>query len=160
MVSSFKLADEVIVYIKRSKTDQYNVGATRNQFRSDTDLCPVQALWELEQHFPERFKGSEIDMPLFRYLDGSPIRREHIQHYLEIAAAAIGVPSGHMGSHSLRIGGATALYHVCGGDLQLVRRFGRWASDTFHRYLWDPHEQLKGIARKMSQDRSELTQPR
>ena len=81
------------------------------------------------------------------------------QHYLELAAIAIGVPPGRMGSHSLRIGGATAMYHVS-GDLQAVRRFGRWASDAFHGYLWESHEQTLGLASKMANDRSELTAPR
>ena len=147
------------MHIKRSKTDQYNVGSTRNQFESKEDLCPVGAMKALEQSFPERFTGSELDMPIFRYRDGSPIKREHIQQYLELAAIAVGVPPGKMGSHSLRIGGATAMYHVS-GDLQAVRRFGRWASDSFHGYLWESHEQTLGLATRMANDRSELTAPR
>ena len=120
--------------------------------------CMEILLKELEKHFPARVKGSELDTPLFRYTDGSFVRREHIQRYLELAALAIGVPAGHMGSHSLRIGGATAMYHT-GADLQKVRRFGRWESDAFHGYLWESHEQTKDLARSMAADASELTAP-
>ena len=33
------------------------------------------------------------------------------------------------------------MYHVV-GDLQQVRRFGRWALDAFHVYLWESHEAM------------------
>eukprot|EP00974_Lingulodinium_polyedra_P120455 11175092-Lingulodinium_polyedra.AAC.1 len=64
-----------------------------------------------------------------------------------------------MGSHSLRIGGATCLYHTV-QDLGRVRRFGRWSSDCFHDYLWESHEAAKGLARQMALDVSELTVPK
>ena len=157
--NSYMQADEIVIYIKRSKTDQLNVGCLRNQFATGEVLCPVWALKQLELNFPERVRGSEIDTPLFRFHDGSVIKREHIQHYLELAALAIGFPAGKMGSHSLRIGGATALYHSC-GDLQRVRRFGRWESDTFHQYLWESHEHARGLSKGMATDDGTLTVPR
>ena len=155
----FSQADEVVIYIKRSKTDQLNVGCLRNLFATGEVLCPVEALKELEKCFPERTKGNQLDMPLFRYSEGSPVKREHIQYYLGLAAIAVGIPAEKMGSHSLRIGGATALYHSC-GDLQRVRRFGRWESDTFHRYLWESHEHSKDLAKGMATDEGTLTVPR
>ena len=52
-------------------------------------------------------------------------------------------------THSLRIGGASALYHAT-GEIETVKRYGRWASGAFHRYLWDSAEQSKGVAEKMA----------
>ena len=118
----------------------------------------VRAWRDYERHFPQRLAGSESRLPLARYADGSYIRRETVQARLAVAAAACGVDRSKMGSHSLRIGGATALYHVT-GDLQVVRRFGRWSSDAFHAYLWESHEQMKGLAGRMQEDRSELRAP-
>ena len=155
----FAEADEVVIYIKRSKTDQLNVGSIRNHFETQADICPVEAMRLFERYYPERVKGSELDRPAFRYQDGTAIKREHIQHYLELAALGIGFPPGKMGSHSLRIGGATAMYHSC-GDLQRVRRFGRWESDSFHGYLWESHEHSQGLAKGMAGDRGTLTAPR
>ena len=94
-----------MIYIKGSKTDQYNVGCTRNQFESNEELCPVQAMRDFERHFPERLRGTERERPIFRYQGGGWIRREHIQHYLELAAVALNIDPLRMGSHSLRIGG-------------------------------------------------------
>ncbi|CAK0889362.1 unnamed protein product [Prorocentrum cordatum] len=110
-VASFQDADEMVIYIKGSKTDQLNVGTVRNHYRAGTSLCPIAAM--------ERLQGS---------------------------------------SHSLRIGGATAMYHVT-EDLSRVRRFGRWQSDAFHGYLWDSHEPMKGISGKMARGNSSLTNP-
>ncbi len=152
-------ATEIVAYIKRSKTDQYNVGTVRSHFAAGGVLCPVEAMKAYERQFPERVRGPEFDTPLFRYWDGSDIRRDHIQRYLQLAALGVGVPANRIGSHSLRIGGATAMYHVT-NDLQFVRGFGRWASDAFHGYLWESHDQFKDISKKMAEDKSELVAPR
>ena len=73
-------------------------------------------------------------------------------------AAADGV-TGLKGKGVRRIGSATAPYRLT-GDLQVVRRFGRWGSDAFHAYLWESHEQMKGVAARMEDDHSELRAPR
>jgi len=156
---SFKGAEEVVIKIKGSKTDQYNVGCVRNQYRSGKELDPVGAFEEYERHFPHRIRGTEAHLPLFRWQDGSFITRQQLQLQLEIAAIAEGVDPQEYGSHSLRIGGATAMYHVV-GDLQQVRRFGRWATDTFHAYLWEAHEPMRPISAKMAEDNSALTEPK
>ncbi len=51
------------------------------------------------------------------------------------------------------------MYHVV-GDLQLVRRFGRGATDTFHAYLWESHEPMRPVSRKMAEYETELTKPK
>ena len=94
-----------------------------------------------------------------RYADETPILREHVQKLLEAATVATGGDPGRIGSHSLRIGGATAMYHTV-QDLAYVRRFGRWASDAYHRYLWESHEQTQGLAAKMEAARGTLTTPK
>ena len=132
---------------------------TRNQYGSGGDLCIVAAWQDYEAHFPHRVTGSERDQPLMRFSDGTPITRERLQHFLAIAAIAGGNDPARVGTHSLRIGGATAMYHVL-GDLQMVRRYGRWSSDTFHNYLWESHEPARGLAERMAADESELIAPR
>jgi hypothetical protein len=156
--AKFTKAEELVIEITGSKTDQYNVGAVRNHFRSQENVCPVLAAELYERHFPQRLHGSEKHMALMRWTDGEPMVREDIQHLLTLAAIAVGVDPARMGSHSLRIGGATAMYHM-NHDLEYVKRFGRWKSDCFHRYLWEAHEPPKGIATLMARDRSQLTAP-
>ena len=116
----------------------------------------MKAWREYEAHFPQRLIGWERAWALGRYADGRPVRRAEIQGWLELAAVALDTDPARMGSHSLRIGGATAMYHANNGDLARVRRFGRWTSDAFHLYLWDSHEQARTLAKGMAEDTSEL----
>ena len=56
----------------------------------------------------------------------------------------------HVGSHSLRAGGATAMY-LNKVDHNTIKKMGRWSSDTFLMYI---HEQIaafsSGISTQMS----------
>ncbi len=82
-----------------------------------------------------------------------------MQKLLELATRATGGDPGRIGSHSLRIGGATALYHTV-KDLAYAQRFGRWAGDSYHVYLWDSHDLTKGLAAKMASAKGTLTAPK
>ena len=153
-------AQEVVIYLSGSKTDQYNQGTIRNHYRSgDPYLCPVRALGEMERHYPERFRGAEAEEPLFRFEDGTPITRDDIHEMVQLAAVADGQQGARFGSHSLRIGGATALYQGT-RDLEQVKRFGRWTSDAFHGYLWENHEKQRGLAADMARADGQLLAPR
>ena len=153
-------AQEVVIYLTGSKTDQYNQGTIRNHYRSgDLCLCPVRAFGEMERHYPERFRGAEAEEPLFRFEDGTPITRDDIHGMVQLAAVADGQQGARFGSHSLRIGGATALYQGT-KDLEQVKRFGRWTSDAFHGYLWESHERQEGLAARMAKADGQLLAPR
>jgi hypothetical protein len=156
--TNFAEAEELVIVITGSKTDQYNEGQIRNQFKSGEPLCPVDAMRLLNQHFPQRVSGSERNLALCRFSNGDPVKREDVQHLMQLAALAAGQDPNRMGSHSLRIGGATALYHAT-QDLELVKRYGRWLSDAFHGYLWESHEKQTGFSTGMATDFSELTAP-
>ena len=93
---------------------------------------------------------------MFRNGDGEPIGRLEITALLNEAAEAAGIHPSHIGSHSLRIGGATAMYHAV-PDLERLKRFGRWKSSAFHVYLWEAHEPQKGLAEAMSAQEFQLT---
>ena len=149
-------AEELVVHITQSKTDQYNAGTIRNTFVTKDEICPVRALAEIQRIAPQRFQGEHSNDPLFLKNSGEAVRREEIQHLLELSAMAFGVNADRMGSHSLRIGGATALYHTV-QDLEIVKRFGRWKSDAFHGYLWESHEPQRGLSEGMVRDESSLT---
>ncbi|CAK0831662.1 unnamed protein product [Prorocentrum cordatum] len=138
-------------------TDQLNAGAVRNHYRAGT-LCPIAAMERLQAHHPQRIKGTEERLPIFRWASGTPIRRAEVQHFLTVAGLAARLSKEEIGNRSLRIGGATAMYHVT-EDLSRARQFGRWQSDTFHGYLWESHEPMKGVSRKMARDTSSLTNP-
>ena len=93
--------------------------------------------------------------PLLRWEDNSPLTRERIQVILERGAVAVDLPPDRFRSHSLRIGGATALYHVY-HDVDIIKRSGRWTSSAFQGYLWEANETAKGVAARMARDDTTL----
>jgi len=62
-----------------------------------------------------------------------------------------GLHPDHVGSHSLRAGGAMAM-HLAGVDHNTIKKMGRWSSDTWLMYI---HEQIAaltaGVSKRMTQ---------
>ena len=77
------------------------------------------------------------------------ITRTEVQVFLAALGTELGYLPGDLGSHSLRIGGATALYHVT-KDVTNVQRFGRWLGTAFHGYLWEAYERQRDLAAQMA----------
>jgi hypothetical protein len=98
---------------------------------------------------------AEPHEPVCRWANGLPVTRMQIQAMLERAAIAEGVAPERFRSHSLRIGGATALYHIY-HDVEIIKRYGRWSSNAFHAYLWEGAETSKGVAASMAADTTTL----
>lgn len=146
-----KCVDQVWWYWRSSKADQEGEGAVGVQCRvPGHSLCPYEAASEIFTAFPERQKGGEEDgLPLFRLSDGSPVKRSLIRDLLGRGATRAGYPRSRVGVHSLRVGGATALWLASEGNAPLVRRLGRWASDAYHRYLWDLPQMPPELTAKM-----------
>ena len=87
-LSSFAEAEEAVINIRSSKTDQYNAGCVRNQYGTGELLDPVAAFAQYEKEFPQRLDGKEAHLPLMRWADGRDIKREEIQGILQLAAIA------------------------------------------------------------------------
>ena len=91
---------------------------------TNENICPVEILGK---YFKNQKWGENES------LFGEMLRLR-IEGQLKTAAVANGVNPSVIGSHSLRAGGATALY-VRGISVTLTQRFGRWKSASFLRYL-------------------------
>ena len=149
----FAVADELVLKIHGGKTDQFRRGEWRNHVRrkqKDASLCVVEAPVCYEKHVPERLRGSERHALLFVWRTGRFLVRGGIQTLLEHAAVAVGLPPDDIGTHSLRIGGASALWAAY-KDSALVQRWGRWGSNAFHAYLWDARGVAKGVSDSMAE---------
>ena len=109
----------------------------------------MRAIADYQAHAPERFSGgAQESEQLLVWSNGRPLTREDLQQILTRAAEACGDDPSRIGSHSLRFGGATALWAAT-GDSALVQRWGRWKSDAFHGYLWEARENARGITSSM-----------
>ena len=110
--------------MRGSKTDIYNRGQVRNHFRTEHEVCAVKALIQLYLHFPQRYQGgNEAEDLLFRTRDDKPVPRAAIQALIERAAKGLNLPESDLGTHSLRFGGASALWAQY-QDTSLVHTMG------------------------------------
>ena len=131
-------AEEATVQFRKTKADQEAFGTCKTLLKTGVKkVCVVTALAELREAAPRRFgNGPESHLPLFRWASGQVLRRLEVQNLLQRAAKEVELPAERFQSHSLRIGGASALYQAT-GEVELVKRSGRWTSSAVHRYLHD-----------------------
>ena len=84
-----------------------------------------------------------------RWEDGSPVTRDQVRGILRRGGLLLGLPADATGTHSLRSGGATALYNATQGNTKVVQRMGRWASDVFEGYVWEDRSLTRGMSARM-----------
>ena len=143
-------SNEVTVQFRKTKSDQEAFGSCKTMGKTGRQfLCPVEALENYRMVCPGRFNGPEALRPLFRWGSGMTLKRTEVQYLLQKAATAEGLPADRFLSHSLRIGGASALYQVT-ADVELVKRMGRWSSSAVQRYLHDGGHVLKELSGRMA----------
>jgi len=142
---------EIIIILRDGKTDQRAEGKAVTQGRSGTDICPVTAVlalirarrhhglpYDKERHFLRRRAGAKP--PLFT--------RKEVGDLLHRAAVLVGDSPRDYGTHSLRIGGASALF-AANVPLANIRQTGGWKSDAIFSYLWHSREVGRSLAAKM-----------
>ena len=80
--------------------------------------------------------GRETVTPLFRDPSkGTPLRTNVLRELTRTLMSVVGEPQPHQfGTHSYRIGGATALF-AAGADETVIRTLGRWSSDCYRLYV-------------------------
>ena len=98
-------------------------------------------LWKLREPHASKKKSARPT--------GQALKRTQVQAMLQKAASACGLPAERFMSHSLRIGGASALFQAT-GEMEVVKRTGRWSSAAVQRYLHDGEVALCFTAKKMA----------
>ena len=74
-------------------------------------------------------------VPLFRHAGTvEPIRTDAVLRLTKRLMASVGENPDQFGTHSYRIGGATALF-AAGADETVIRTMGRWNSDIHQLYV-------------------------
>ena len=79
-------------------------------------------------------EGQAAQTPMFRKADGSAFTTDDIRDIVRVCMQAAGEDPLEFGAHSLRIGGATALF-AAGADPIHIRTMGRWSSDCWRLYV-------------------------
>ena len=92
--------------------------------------------------------GQEATTPMFRKADGAAFTTDDIRNVVRQLCVAVGEDPLDFGAHSLRIGGATALF-AAGADPLHIRTMGRWSSDCYRLYVRACFEQTIAWTRKL-----------
>ena len=85
---------------------------------------------------------------MFRRADGSAYTTDYVRDIVRLLMSAVGEPALEFGAHSLRIGGATALF-AAGADPMHIRTMGRWSSDCWRLYVRACFEQTLAWTTKL-----------
>lgn len=125
------------IKIKQSKTDISRGGAERPLVEADSILRPAETfiLWK------ETPCGSSDEKHTISGIN----LRTRVSAVMKMAAMANGVYDQRIDTHSLRAGGATALY-TQGIPLDVIQRRGRWNPLTFHQYMWNDASPLNHLS--------------
>ena len=84
----------------------------------------------------------------FAFPSGRPLHRADIEGWVKLAARAVGLPHRRSNTHSLRMGGASALYAAT-RSIEVVRRFGRWRGNSADLYVFEAEHNTRRDAQSM-----------
>ena len=139
--------DVVQLHIRSSKSDQKAKGVHLRLSKSKVnELCPVNAAWSLLMDAAQR-KADEEEL-LCSWAKDQTISSEDMSTFTKAAAEVCDEDPKHFSTHSLRSGGATALFKGGVPDLA-IQKFGRWASDTYKQYARIDDQTVLGLAPSM-----------
>ena len=112
-------------------------------------MCPVEAAYVLWSNASQI--GLRQDEPLCsirRQDQNVPLKAAKVASLLKSAATSLGKDPRNYGTHSLRSGGATAMFK---GNISktAIKLFGRWSSDAFERYIQIADCDVEDMASRM-----------
>ena len=125
---------EIAIYNSGPKTDWLNQGMVRShniipQGTKNAHLFPVRGLMKMRKLCPAKFHRNN-DRVFASWRSGRAIRPGRALSLLRMAVFDQGMNPTSFSLHSLRAGGATALYRAT-GNIELVDRMVRWGGE-FH----------------------------
>ena len=140
--------DWVTIKLEYTKTDTFwRYGGTAKLYQSNASLCVVTALWDILRN-----DNRKATAPLFVLRAGRglvPLHRSHVSSAVKSAAKCAGLPTTQFDTHSLRAGGACALW-AANYSVADIAVFGRWRSDCFRIYLCQSDARIKSVTRDMA----------
>lgn len=131
------------VIIKQSKTDPFRQGVTLCLGKTDSQLCPVNAL------LPYLAVRGNQEGPLFIMADGRRLTRQLFSDSLDNILASLCLDSGEYNTHSFRIGAATSASEAGIPD-STIMMLGRWQSNAYQRYIKTTPEKLAQLSQTLA----------
>ena len=125
-------ATMVGILLRGAKNNQYGRQERRYQFRSGDDvLCPVMAARWIRKAAKQFGTSGQEPATSMGSLKGLSVAT--VVYHLKSVAHSMGLNPANYSSHSLRIGGATALLNSQCSPL-VIKLLGRWISNCFESY--------------------------
>ena len=145
---------EIEIHVRASKGDRYRKGFRRKQSLtgSSEGLCVVTAV--VNHIWASRGLPKEAPICAYPSIGAKDqwecITKQDVSLLLKETAGALNEGESRFGTHSLRIGGATAMRRAGIPD-SIIQWFGCWKSaSSFLRYLANMYGDLEGLAEKMT----------
>ncbi|XP_062587031.1 uncharacterized protein LOC134248642 [Saccostrea cucullata] len=122
----------VALTLRKSKTDPFRNGVQIKLFKTQTDVCPVNAVVKYLKLRSEVFKSQPL--PFFVTKEGSILTRAIFIDTLKVILSQLGLNSDLYNGHSFRIGAATTAQEARIED-HLIKTLGRWSSNCYTTYI-------------------------
>ena len=141
---------ELCEWQHRHKGDQAGDGSIMNIYEDEngSPTCAVALYNRLRSIRPDAFSAERGEEFLFTMSDGSVVTPAPLEKLLKEVAVRMKFKPDGIRLHSLRAGGATALWHA-GFDTFTIQGRGKWRSDAFKTYIWDGREKARDVATRM-----------
>jgi hypothetical protein len=148
-----RLCTSATLSIRNQKNGMQN--ASIHQEATQCTLCPIRAIIrriksithhtsEMQSCISTYFPTNDPNFP--RLLTANDITSAVRRAVTTLGLARNGLTTQLVGSHSLRAGGAMAMY-LNGVAHNTIKKMGRWKSDTFLMYI---HEQISALSANVS----------
>ena len=134
--------------LRGSKTDQDRIGCVREIVSTKAYVDALQHVIDMLEKRTEK-ELADLEAPLLMLDSGEAISNVQVNDELKDAAESLGLSRDRYASHSLRRGGATAMA-AAGVHHEVIRRWGRWLSDTWKRYVFSTTEKLGSLGNLMA----------
>ena len=138
-------SDHVCIHLFESKTDVFREGVDVRTFANGSATCPVAALRSAFDSAPRK----SADAPAFQDSCGRPLLYTTLLAALRALAVQLGYDAKQLGTHSLRIGGASTLA-ILGFPAYVIRAAGRWSSLTYQTYTRLDADAFREISRRLA----------
>jgi hypothetical protein len=146
-------ATEVLITVASSKTDQAGNGVSLTAKLCSDPLCPgrlLQRMWSVHPNL-----GDEGERFMFTLSNGKVIHRDALAKALDMQGVAAGLPPKSISVHSLRSGGASAMW-AQGYSAEYIKTRGRWKSECWREYVWGGQDQDGKLVGRMLKRRDPI----
>ena len=138
------------MFMPGAKNDWMGQGTSANIYADEDGhpLCVVRLFNLMRAAKPSHLTTGNSGTHVFTLTSGKVLHRDKVEEMLRQAAQQLKVPASMVSTHSLRAGGATAMW-AAGYSVEEIQRRGRWASQCFRIYIWEGRERAEGVGSRM-----------